>query len=217
VAITAVGSLAKSTGAKTLAVSPTAIGDVLVVPIIILTATPVSGVSGGGVTTWNKGAQADPIAGDAEIWWGVTTTTGSSTITIAGTFTAGNVRVIGCQQFTGGAGVTWSQDGAGAGSSSTTPASSGNYPSVVPSNAGELYVGVADLTGGTPGGSSTGFLYFSGSAGGFESGSQFVYNLSAPNPSSPPWTQASAIWCAVSVLLSTSASSISTQGMLLAI
>ncbi|HLM95484.1 MAG TPA: hypothetical protein VK283_04165, partial [Acidimicrobiales bacterium] len=87
-AISAVGALATNTGTgpppTTLADNPQHVGDVMVVTAEPGAATPtLASVSGGGVTTWNKGAQ---FAGtteprDVEIWYGTVTATGAATIT----------------------------------------------------------------------------------------------------------------------------------------
>ena len=133
------------------------------------------------------------------IWWGVVTATGSAAITTTHT---GSFNM-GCQQFTTGAGMTWSADGSGAGTGSATGTASGNYSSLVPAGSGELFVGCMYGAGGTLGGSTSGFTYNNG----FETSSQIVYSLSAPNPSSPAWSQSSGAYATADGLLKATGSS----------
>ena len=69
--ISTVGSMAYAHGsATTLSVSPQAVGDLMVF-VVNVDGGPVSSVSGGGVTTWNKDiAKVGTEEGnDNEIWW----------------------------------------------------------------------------------------------------------------------------------------------------
>src|ERR1035437_8463999 len=117
-AITAVGSTASAsgTGLKTLAVSPTTIGDVLVLAVGSSSATvQISAVSGGGVTTWTRLIFANPTQptqSDSELWFGPITATGARTITI--TTTAGSTIGLFARQFTIGTPATWTANGNGA-------------------------------------------------------------------------------------------------------
>jgi len=206
VAITAVGSLAKATGAnlRTLSVSPTATGDVLILWVVSPGAfQATSAVSGGGVTTWHAGAKAldGTNGGVAEVWWGVVTTTGAATITITNATGAGITFNLGSLQFTAGAGYVWSQDGVGGTYNAGATAASGTYPSLTPAGSGELFAGCGVMLGGTVGGSTAGYTYFNGSGGGFESVSQIVYSLSAPNPAAPAWSQVSSHYDLADALL----------------
>lgn len=205
-AITAVGSLAVSTGAYTLAVSPTAVGDILVlaVPALASSAHNPSAVSGGGVTTWNHINGYASAAGipTADLWWGVITATGPATITITDS-TSTSVIAMACQQFTGGTG-TWAADGTGANSGSATAATSGNYPSLTPAGANELYVACGCFSIGGPGGSTSGFTYANPiGATGNEAHAAFVYNPSASSPTaqSPAWTSSSGRYALAAGLL----------------
>src|ERR1035437_2211805 len=201
-AITAVGGTASASGAalKTLNISPTTIGDVLVLAVACQnTTSQISAVSGGGVTTRTSLKYANPgyNEGDSELWFGPITTTGTANVTI--TTTATGTIVLFAQQYTIGAPATWSADGSGAASTSTSTSSSGNYPSVIPARAGELYVGCLSLDSGLTGGSTAGFTYDGAAGGGFG------YNPSASNPTaqSPDWTNSlgSYDWSACSALL----------------
>ena len=88
---TPVGSITLVSGTKTISVSPTAIGDILVLCIGSNgAAIYASAVVGGGVTTWIKSASGGSTGfdGSAEVWFGVVTATGSSSITITTAATA---------------------------------------------------------------------------------------------------------------------------------
>jgi hypothetical protein len=147
--ITAVGTLddAHGTGVTTLAVSPTQVGDVLVLAIKVSSPTiTASSVSGGGASTWTRLTQHTDTSNDVdvELWMGPVTTTGASTITV--TFSS-SVTSIGtelvAQEFSSGLGTstTWALDKAG----SQTDASSTTvgFPSLAPAKTPELYVGYA--------------------------------------------------------------------------
>lgn len=207
-AVSAVGTFAHASGTarKTLDVTPTAVGDVLVLSILNLAIdTAVSAVTGGGVTTWHKIVNANPgiTEGDTELWYGVVTTVGAATITVTDLETS--QAILGCQQFSVGTPATWAVDTSAA-SVSTSAATSGNYPSVTPAGRNELYVGTALLIGGGVSGGTAGFNYLSGSFGGYEPNAQFVYQLvsSTPTACAPAWTQTSGKWSAVSALLTAS-------------
>ena len=199
-AISLVGSLYSTYGsATTLSVSPTATGDVLVFfAQNVSDVSTASAVNGGGVTNWNKAAYSNASgAGDAEIWWGVITATGSSTITV--TFPGGSNHNLGALQFTAGAGYYWYQDGPGGGTTGTAKATSGNYPSLTPSGSGELYVGTALLAGGGPGGATSGYTYTDPLSFGY---GQIVYDPNCSSSAqSPAWTQGNGYYSAVGVLL----------------
>lgn len=205
-AITAVGSLAVSNASYTLAVSPTAVGDILVLSVLALAdlADNPSAVSGGGVTTWNHiiGYVGGTGVPTADLWWGVVTSTGAANITITDA-TSTTVLTMACQQFTGGAG-TWAADGTGGDAGSATLTTGGNYPSLTPAGTNELYVGCLMPASGSPGGSTSGFTYSNpiGSTGNEAKGA-FVYNpsTSAPTAQSPAWTSANGRWASAAGLL----------------
>jgi hypothetical protein len=184
----------------TLAVSPTAIGDVLVLfvgsvgyhnvshPANSTTDQPVSSVSGGGVTTWNrlvaKGVGSN-YGADSEIWWGVISAIGSSTITVNW---AGNssYHILVAQQFHSTGSGTWSS---GTETLVTTVAETGtSFTGLSAATTGQLYLAAQanaqinetiSLSGGTageyPGGTAFGNVIF-------------AYNLSPGTASqSPSW------------------------------
>jgi hypothetical protein len=190
--VAAVGLQAVSTGVNSVTVNPSAIGDVLV-----LVGTDgggngrITSVAGGGVETWTLLAGGETTS-YSSIWWGVIMTAGVAQLTVSnpnGVYTGACLAV---QQFTGGAGGTWSSDGSG--SSKGTTGTSGTYPSLVPSYDGELYVGVLKAFGGSPGGSTSGFTYDNPVGGvGEEANTSFVYatTTTAGSALDPGWTQTS--------------------------
>ena len=159
-----VGTLVSMQGAgiTTLAVSPQAPGDVLVVFAEVGATTPtVSTISGGGVTTWTKAVQFEGSGGtDEEVWYGPVTTTGASTVsfTWSSPITADTVEY-GAQEFGAGLGAStaWTLDKTGTldNTSSTTV----SFPSLTPSGGTELYFGYA-VPGTTASvGTTSGFTY----------------------------------------------------------
>src|ERR1039458_10133660 len=159
--ISPVGGLVANYGTtlKTLAYTPNAIGDLVILATScqgVVAKPGVTAVSGGGVTTWTRLIYANPGSNynDVELWMGVITSVGGSkTITI--TASAAVFNVLGVQEFAASYTAKWIQDGSGAASTSTTSSTGSNFPSVTPTGGGELCVG--GLFGsGTLGGSSTG-------------------------------------------------------------
>lgn len=148
--ISAVGAGATSggTGTTTLSVSPTTVGDVLVLATnLTSTSLSVSSVSGGGVATWLQAAS--PFVGSGStvgMWMGTVTTAGSSTITITGSASLASTttRLI-AQQFTStlGSATQWAVAVVSAGVtnlSSTTI----TFPSITPDGTNQVYVGYAE-------------------------------------------------------------------------
>jgi hypothetical protein len=201
VGIRPVGAMVFAGGSalKTLAVTPTAVGNVLVLAVGEQnTAAGITAVSGGGVTTWTKLISALPgnPPGCAEIWFGTITTAGSATVTI--TTTAANWIALNAQEFTIGRPATWTADGSGAASVSTSAATSGNYPSVTPAASAELYVGFAAVWSGAISGSTAGVTYVPP-----QNGTQLAYEtVPSTAPISPAWAStSSSVWAAASGLL----------------
>jgi hypothetical protein len=153
-AITAVGSLAATSipagGSPLLSVDPQAVGDLLVLGLEDSNSTPptYSSVSGGGVTTWTLLARDnDPgnVADNLEIWDGVVTTPGPSTIeaTLTG-FSNGDDML--AQEFSDGSG-TWASDSGG--KIADTLNQDFDYPSLTPGGSGELYFGIGTAVNST--------------------------------------------------------------------
>ncbi len=190
VAISAVGSAASNvqTSANTtttVAVSPTAVGNILLwaAGMTTVVSMTVSTVSGGGVTTWTKIAnQPNSTTAEVELWWGVVTATGSANITCTvsnGSFMQSMASI--AQEFTGG--PVWSLDGTASGLTNTSSTTI-TYPTQTPADTGRAYFG-ASLTGGTPNttGQTSGYTVIKTSA---TSGLTLFYNpavaVSAQSP-----------------------------------
>ena len=116
-----------------------------------------SACSGGGVTTWNlaKSVIGTNYPAPVEIWWGVVTSTGASTITLTNSGVDGG-------DFTRLWAAEWNSTTAGTWSLLTTGSLPGNglafnYPSITGSG---LYFGVAGNDFGTlTAGATSGFTY----------------------------------------------------------
>lgn len=150
--VSAVGSAATSggTGTTTLSVSPTAVGDCLVLATNLTSVSlSVASVAGGGVTTWARVASSFVGSGSTiDMWMGIVTTAGSSTITITGSasLAAVTVRLI-AQQFTStlGASTQWALAITGAGVTNTS-STTVTFPTVTPTGTNQVYVGYAETT-----------------------------------------------------------------------
>ena len=184
VSISAVGSLAKGTG-TTLSVSPQATGDLMLLTVDTNNSTPpiVTSVSGGGVSNWSfvkRLTDASNAGYDTEIWSGVVATTGPSTITITVSgYSNGNDLT--AQEFSAGAGATWSIASSGALSSFGSP---WDYPLLSAAGSGELYYGFAvrNNSGTLSGGGTAGFTYV---ATGLPGGDLVAYDASASGALQP--------------------------------
>lgn len=158
--ISSVGSLAKggtTTGNLAVSVSPTTLGNCLVLYTLISTQTlTIASVSGGGAASWT--AVETPFVNATvnstfQMWLGAgITSTGASTITITGSGSLASITTdLSAQEFTAGlgAGTVWAVKSTNsivnAGSSNIT------YPSLT-ATGGELYVGE---NGGSQGAAAT--------------------------------------------------------------
>ena len=181
--ITTVGSLAYASGsATTLSVSPHTAGR----PVGAggqRHRGAVSSVTGGGVTTWAKDiAKVGTEEGnDNEIWYGVVSTAGAATITVAFSGSHSDDELM-AQEYTAGSGATWS---AGATGSSSSTTSTVTFPSLTPSGAGQLYLGFAQVDGEGEAGSTPGFSYTITSA----EGSVLCTDTNVSSTTSPTATQ----------------------------
>jgi hypothetical protein len=147
--ISAVGSAQWSdsnNGVITLSVNPVTIGDILFLGVDLRGPTPgpITGVSGGGVTTWDEafmnGLQL--TYENTGIWWGIVTSTGPSVISLLGTGSPA-ASCLTCQEFTAGAGTTWSVYGnTGYGVSYTPTSLSWSTPALTPQGSEEMYLAV---------------------------------------------------------------------------
>jgi RHS repeat-associated protein len=185
--ISRVGNLATGTG-TTLADDPQATGDLMVLTVTTNNSTPptVSSVSGGGVASWSLDKRLTDTEGsgyDAEIWSGVVTATGQSTITITvGGYSNGND--LSAQELSAGAGATWDVASSGALASQGTP---WDYPALSATASTELYYGFAVTNNNSwntlEGGGTTGFTYVSGPGGDL-----IAYGTGAPGTLQPTGT-----------------------------
>lgn len=186
--ISPVGPLASYTGsytlgASTLAVNPATVGDVLVlVTNVGSTSHHATGVSGGGVTTWQH--VVGPLvtfSASVDLWVGVVATPGPSTITAAGPL-AGFVNQFVAQEFAGG--PTWAVTSAS--SQANAKGSTIKWPTLV-AGANELYVGfgVSPL-GGVAGSQTAGYTMDS------ISGCLFLFDPSVSGSQSPTCADVSA-------------------------
>lgn len=158
---------------STLSVTPVAVGDLLLLWVLIGTVSVhVTGVTGGGAngTGWQSAEAAAPTLGDLEIWWATVGTTGSSTITVSYSGSvSGDFCALICDSWTAGAGTTWSVVTGGAiyNSSASTSVTFPNLTSGASAGAGQLWWGVADSTSAQTGSvTPTGFTV-NGSLGGY--------------------------------------------------
>jgi hypothetical protein len=188
------------TNVTTVPVSPSSIGNLMV--LFTHTANNVSipggGVSGGGVTNWTKVTSNVGAAGigNDEMWRGVVTTTGSSTVTIS-SFSAAGADEITAQEYTmgGTGGGTWAIDTSGTltGTSETI-----NYPSLTPANSSELYAGYAwSANTPTPSGTS-GYTYTATNSGKYTARNTSVTGGVATQPQS---TQTSANFNSIAAVI----------------
>jgi len=131
--IVPVGSLATTTGTS-LSVDPQDVGDLMLFGTEDSNSTPptITSVSGGGVSSWQLLGRDDDTnytQDNLEIWEGVVTTPGPSTITITlSGFSDGNDLL--AQEFTAGKPVTWSFDTSG--NVAGTLNQDFSYPSLAP-------------------------------------------------------------------------------------
>ena len=160
-AISPVGVMASSfgSGVTTLSVNPQHSGDVLVVMAESdYSAVRVVSMAGGSVRVWVPALQrvgtGEPHA--YSIWYGTVAAPGPSTIAFewSGPITGDNAEYE-AQEFSGGAG--WYLDGAG---SLDNPASTiVSFPSLIPSNEGDLYFAYADYGTSPASGGPGGYTY----------------------------------------------------------
>jgi len=182
-AIKAVGLPVESPGPSSVAVSPEAAGDILAMTVDAGNSSDpqsyVTAVSGGGVSSWSKAVQWAPTSvtdTDMEIWWGVVTDPGASTIDLTWDTTPDWGAVI-VQEFSAPSGASWTFGGSGDATSNT---SSETFPSLSPDGASALYVGFALPNGTSGAGTTDGFVYNSA-----DSWSDFAYDTDVSSTSSP--------------------------------
>ncbi len=212
--ITTVGALYTHTNQpshqqETISVSPAAAGDELAMAIETKFPSGVpsftaAGVSGGGVTTWNKARSYLTIDGihGQELWWGVVTTPGPSTITVSYTSgsTSGNsesATSLDVQEFrsSSGASTVWSLDVTGVvdtGVSTTAP----DYPTLTPTSTNEAYFGYLAVPGSVSAGSTPGVVYQVDARG-----NQCAYDQSVSSTITPAASSSSQTFFSIGMLL----------------
>jgi hypothetical protein len=186
------GTTQPSASTESLSVSPAAKGDLLTLAIETkFPGTPsfaVSGISGGGVTTWTRAYAFLTLDGfhGQELWYGVVTTPGSSTITVS--FTSGSTQgtsesatSVDLQEFksSSGAATVWTVDKFGKVDNGNT-VTTVSYPTLTPASTSELYFGYVAVPGSVNSGSTPGCVYQ------FDArGNQIVYDTSVSSTITP--------------------------------
>lgn len=213
--ISAVGTLITHTNepsalTEAIDVSPAATGNLLTLAIEVKFPSPssftASTVTGGGVTSWHKAFSyltSDDQRGE-ELWYGVVTSAGSSTVTVtytsnAGSALTGSASSLDLQEFSSSSGgsTTWSLDQTGKkdpGTSDTTF----SYPTLTPTGSSELYFGYLAVSGSVSAGSTPGFMYQEDARS-----NQVAYNVSVSSTTSPTSaTSGSAeTWASIGMLI----------------
>lgn len=200
--ISASGSFVSATGTSlvTLSVNPTAVGDAFMFTTSYIASATLSSVSGGGCTTWTKLVGAfTAYSGSAklDLWMGVVTATGSSTITISGTGLTNTQRLC-AQQFTsgGGSGTTWAQDGSG-GTKTNASSATITFPTMTPGGSNRLFMGYGLVANSASAGSQT-----AGYTLDLDPGSNpFMFNPSVSTAQTPTCTQTAGLSGTIAALV----------------
>ena len=193
----------------TLADSPHTIGNLLTVNVVILTnGDAVTGVSGGGVSTWHAVKSYNdtnsPNYDYTTLWEGTVTAAGSNTITV--TFSSGSngaYEEVVAQEFTAGlgSGTQWTVTASGTSTGGTTSAS---FPSLTSSQNGQLYWGYVVCPNGVgSAGSTSGFTYVPTTQGNLIA---YNTNLSAGTGYAPTATCSAAGYTGIAAIIGTSTS-----------
>jgi hypothetical protein len=171
--ISIVGTMAtanNNTGfATSIALSPTNVGDLMVVVIELKYSAAsnrtVTGISGTGIT-WQGTATFQRFMADGihavEVWYGVATATGSHTHTVSYSSTTGQTAgsINGHElTSTAGASTVWSVDTTGFNDPNTN-ATTFNYPTLTSAVANEAYVGYLAIASSASTGSTSGFTFY---------------------------------------------------------
>jgi len=181
---------ANGSAITTLSTSPTNIGD-----LMVLFSNPqgkglITSVSGGGVSAWSKVISDDSGGGGntsaVDMWRGVVTSTGSSTITVTFNPGPGNPNELAATEFTmGSATGSWVVDSS---STSVNSASTTNvdYPSLTPQGTKDLYVGYAAAQNTMSAGSTSGYSWVSTSLGHYITYNTTVNTTTQPSANQSP-------------------------------
>lgn len=172
--------------------TPSNLSDVLVAYLNFRvssgTAPTFTSITGAPVSSWKPLITTNGNGFDVELWWGVINSTAPSTPTVnISSATNATYGVAGFIEFHASAAGTWTPDTVTAQTNIVSGPTSGNYPSMTPTNTGELQLGGAAAASARAwGGSTSGYTYIHGGS------YQVTYALSGPSPSAPAWTLSSA-------------------------
>ncbi len=174
----------------TLSISPVNVGDLLIFYSHATNNVNVTQVSGGGVNTWTKVTSGANGAngGTIEMWRGVVTTVGASSVTVTYSATPGTNELV-TEEFTmHSANSTWAIDNSGF-NYNTTTSTAINYPSLTPTNSSELYTGYSWAQYTMSAGTTPGYSYVATTAG-----DQVAYDtaVTGGTPTYPTATQSTA-------------------------
>ncbi|HSX37021.1 MAG TPA: hypothetical protein VLG13_02805, partial [Patescibacteria group bacterium] len=181
---------ATGAGITTLSTSPTNVGDLMVLFNNPQGKGLISSVSGGGVSTWTKVLSNDNGGGGntsaVDMWRGVVTSTGSSTITVTFSPGPGNPNELAASEFTmGSATGSWVVD-----SSDTVVTSASltnvDYPSLTPQGTKDLYVGYASAQNTMSAGTTSGYSWVSTSLGHYITYNTSINTTTQPSASQSP-------------------------------
>ena len=162
-------------------------GDLLVFfAKVDTTGVSVSSISGGGVSTWTRAASYSGYPNhDLELWTGVVSTAGASTVTVkfsasvTSTYTG-----LASEEFAASSGVntTWSVDTSGGINSAASTAVT--FPKLTPSGTGELYFAYDSVANSASAGKTSGFTYATTSDGDI-----VAYDVNVSSAQQPTATQ----------------------------
>lgn len=171
----------------TLSVSPVNVGDLMLLWVSAGNNSAVSSLSGGGVTSWSLVTYINGASGvnRLELWRGVVTTAGASTITLAyAGGNGGNGVELAATEFTmNSTSGTWIVDNSG--TLATATGTVVYYPSLTPSYQKDLYVGYAVGSSTMSAGTTTGYTYLPTGLGRY-----FAYDTSVSGTQQPSANQA---------------------------
>ena len=172
-----------------LSISPVNVGDLLIFYSHATNDVTVSSVSGGGVNTWTKVTSGSngTNGGEIEMWRGVVSTVGASSISVTYSASPGTNEIV-VEEFTmHSANSTWAIDNSGV-NYNTTTSTTVDYPSLTPTNSSELYTGYGWAQYSMSAGTTTGYTYVATTAG-----DELAYDTSVTGgtPTFPTATQSS--------------------------
>jgi hypothetical protein len=184
--ITASGSLSNNfaQGASTLTVASPTLGYLRVLTAAVNATTSVTGVSGGGVGTWNQAVTNTANSQWLGLWWGQVTSTVTSPTTVTATY-SGSV----ASTFTELVSQMYSSDRKdpkwfldSASSTNSASATTVTFPTLTPAaSTPELYFGIAFVAQTGSAGSTSGFTNGTTSGG----SNPYTYNTALAASATP--------------------------------